>query len=188
MKSLRQLEGRSGVLSYGLYKLFKKQFKGPDKKAEENVSYHVSYHVWSRICTKFNKRIMNSIMEGYIFKLPYRLGSLGLIQQERKIRFNTDGSIRTDNLGVDWDKTLILWRKLYPEITKRSDYKQIKDKPIVFYTNEHTDGRVMRFYWKKKYSTLPNKSVYAFCPTQQHKTKLTEMIRRNPNKQYCEKF
>ena len=69
-----------------------------------------------------------------------------------------------------------------------TDYTLIKDKPLVFYTNEHTDGRVMRFYWKKKYSTLPNKSVYAFCPTQQHKTKLTEMIRRNPNKQYCEKF
>jgi len=184
MKSLRQLEGKSGVLSYGLYKLFKKQFKGPDKKCEENVSYHT----WSRICTKFNKRIMNGIMDGYIFKMPYRLGSLGLIQQKRRIKFNEDGTINTDNLGVDWDRTLILWRELYPDIKNRSDYKQIKNKPIVFYTNEHTDGRIMKFYWKKKFSTLLNKSVYSFCVTQQHKTKLKDMIRSNPNKQYCEKF
>jgi hypothetical protein len=184
MKSLRQLEGRSGVLSYGLYKIFKKQFKGPDKKCEENVSYYD----WARICTKFNKRIMNSIMEGYIFKMPFRLGSVGLVQSERKIKFNEDGTINTDNLGVDWNKTLILWKKIYPEVTLRSDYKLIKDKPLVFYTNEHTDGRIMKFHWKKKNTNLKNKSVYSFEITEQHKKKLHDLILMNPNKQYCTKF
>jgi hypothetical protein len=184
MKSFTQKEGKYGVLSFGLYKMFKEKFKGPDKRCESNVDYVT----WLRVCKKFNQRILNSLLQGYIFKFPYRLGSLGIIQTKKVIKFHEDGTLNTDHLGVDWDKTLILWRKLYPDCVKLKDYKQYKNKPMVYYTNEHTDGRILKFHWKKKNTNIKNKSVYAFGIASQYKRALVNLINNNPNVQFCEKF
>jgi hypothetical protein len=184
MRSFTQREGKSGVLSFGLYKMFKNQFKGPDKRCEANVSYVD----WLRICKKFNQRILNSLLQGYIFKMPYRLGSLGIVQTKKVLKFHDDGTLNTDNLGVNWDKTLSLWKELYPDCTDKSDYKKYKDKPMVYYTNEHTDGRIMKFHWKKKNTNIKNKSVYCFNIANQYKRALTQLINKNSNIQFCVKF
>ena len=184
MKSFTQKEGKSGVLSFGLYKMYKEIFKGPYRASECNVSYVQ----WLRICKKFNQRIIMGLLQGYIFKMPYRLGSLGVIQKKKTIKFNEDDSINTDNLVINWDKTMILWRKMYPDCVKPTDYKQYKNKPKVYHTNEHTDGRVMTFHWKKKNINIKNKSVYAFKIAPQYRKKLSEVIMANPNIQFCTKF
>jgi len=184
MKSFTQIEGKSGVLSYGLYRMYKEIFKGEFRNSEANVDYCT----WLRICKKFNQRILTSLLQGYVFKMPYRLGSLGIIQKKKKIKFNEDGSLDTDNLVVDWDKTMILWKKMYPDCVKRADYKQYRNKPMVYHTNEHTDGRVMSFHWKKKNMNMPNKTVYGLKIVNQYKIELSKLIMRNPNIQFCTKF
>lgn len=184
MKSFTQKEGKSGVLSFGLYKMYKSKFKGIDKKSDANVSYVQ----WLRICKKFNQRILNGLLQGYTFKMPYRLGILGIIQKVKRIKFNSDGKLNTDNLVVDWEKTKVLWRKLYPDCTNKSDYKKYRNKPMVYYTNEHTDGRVFQYHWKKRNTTLKNKSVYSFKIAYQYKKALSSLIFENPNIQYCVKF
>ena len=184
MKSFTQIEGKSGILSLGLYKMYKKHFKGPDRKCQANVPYVD----WLRICKKFNQRIMNSIIEGYIFKMPFHLGSIGIVEMKPRLKFKEDGTLNTDNLGVDWEKTLNLWKELYPEVKLRKEYKEIRNKPMVFYTNEHTDGRIVKFRWKKKGTNLINKSVYAFEVADRYKKELSNLLSYNPNKQYCVKF
>ena len=184
MKTFTQTEGTNGIISYGLYKMFKSRFKGIDKRCLANVGYLK----WLRICKKFNQRKMMSIFSGIVFKMPFRLGSLGLIQAKPQIKFDDEGNLITRNLRVDWNKTLILWRKMYPECETKSDYKGIKDKPKCYYTNEHTDGRVFHFHWKKKHSNVKNKSVYAFNVAKQYRQKLNTMIIKNSNIQFCTKF
>lgn len=184
MKSFTQEEGKNGVLSFGLYQMYKKIFKGAMRASECNVSYVQ----WLRICKKFNQRIMLSLLQGYIFKMPYRLGTLGIVQVKKKIKFKENGELNTDNLVINWDKTMIMWKQMYPDCIKRSDYKKYKNKPVVYHTNEHTDGRVMKFHWKKKNSNMKNKSVYSFKVVPEYKQALSRLIIGNPNVQFCTKF
>lgn len=179
-------EGKSGILSYGLYLMYRERFKNKiDKKCEANVSAVK----WQRVCKKFNLRKMESIIKGEVFTMPFRLGEIGIVEQEQKIEFDKDGKLITKHLGIDWGKTFILWGKLYPEChgDKRL-LKQIPNKPLVYYTNEHTDQRVFRFHWKKKNSNVKNKSAYAFVVAFQHKVALADYIKRNPSKQYFTKL
>jgi hypothetical protein len=184
MKSFTKREGNNGVLSYGLYQMYKQIFKGSMRASECNVSYVQ----WLRICKKFNQRVMAGILQGYVFKMPYRLGSIGVVQTKKKIRFKEDGTLDPRNLVINWEKTYILWKQLYPDCVKKSDYKKYKDKPLLYYTNEHTDGRVMKFHWKKKGSSMKNKSVYSFTPSFNITQELGKLIFNNPNIQYCTKF
>lgn len=184
MKSLTVEESKHGVLSYGLYKRFKKRFTKRDAACDANVGYQQ----WLRICKKFNKRKMNSIIDGIIFNMPFRLGSLGVVQYKRKIKFDKDGKLITRGLVPDWHRTYILWKKLYPECKTREDYKKIKNKEVVFMTNEHTDGRIFRFHWKKKYCNVKNKTAYELKIPPQYKKMLGAKIMKNPNIQYCTKF
>lgn len=184
MRSFTKKEGENGILSFGLYQMYKRIFTSPYRASECNVSYVT----WLRICKKFNQRILMGLLKGYIFKMPYRLGSLGIIQRKKIIKFNEDNSLNTDNLVVNWDKTITLWKELYPDCINRSEYKKYKNKPLVYYTNEHTDGRVMTFHWKKKNNNMKNKSVYAFKIAPQYKKALNKLIMEDPNIQFCVKF
>lgn len=184
MKSLTQTEGVSGVLSYGLYKLYRKRFTKRDTSCDANVQYVQ----WLRICKKFNHMKMDSILNGHIFNMPFRLGSLGIIQYKRRINFDKNGKLLTKGLVPDWHKTYVLWKKLYPECKTQQDYKKVPHKKVVYRTNEHTDGRIFRFHWKKKYCNVKNISAYQFVIGKQYKKKLASIIFNNPNIQYCEKF
>jgi len=184
MRSFTKEESDNCILSYGLYKMYKKRFSGYGRDYDANVGWSQ----WLRICKMFNHMKMQSIIDGHIFKLPYRLGSLGIVQFKRKIRFDSDGNLMTNKLTVDWDKTLKLWKVLYPQCETREDYKKIRNKQLVFNTNEHTDGRTFRFHWKKKYSNVPNISAYEMVIATQYKDALGRKIRENNNIQYCTKF
>ena len=184
MSSLTQPEGVSGVLSYGLYKIYRRRFTRKDYKNDANVQYQQ----WLRICKKFNHLKMLSILNGQIFNMPFRLGALGIVQYKRKIHFDKSGKLYTKGLVPDWNKTYILWKKLYPECEKREDYKKVEHKKMVYMTNEHTDGRIFRFHWKKKYCNIKNISAYELVIPPQYKKALSQIIFSNPNVQYCEKF
>ena len=208
MKSLTKREGKRGILSYGLYMMYKDHFryslkdhdgersitncgqstingfKYIDKKSEANVPYHI----WLRICKKFNHLKMLSILSGIVFKLPRCLGSIGIIQLKKKIGFDRNGNLKRRHLSIDWNATLILWRKIYPECVTRNDYKKIKDKPLCYFTNEITDGRIFTFIWKRKYANIRNLSAYTFRIAKLYRYALRDIILKNPNIQFCTKF
>lgn len=179
-------EGKFGILSYGLYRMFKQRFNNRiDKKCEANVNYVD----WLRICKKFNLAIMEKIIEGFVFTMPYRLGEVGIVEHVKKIEFDENGDVDTSKLSIDWHATIKLWNRLYPENKNNvKNHKKIKNKPLVYFTNEHTDYRVFRFHWKKRNSNIKNKSAYAMVIPPQHKLALARHIKSNPNVQYCTKF
>ena len=162
MSSLTQEEGTSGLLSLALYNMYRKRFTRKDSKCDARVWYEQ----WLRICKKFNTMKMHSIIRGHIFNMPFRLGSIGIVQFKKRIKFDENGKLITKGMVPDWEKTYKLWRELYPECVIRSDFKKVKGKQVVFRTNEHTDGRVFRFHWKKKYCNIKNISAYELIVTQ----------------------
>jgi hypothetical protein len=164
--------------------MYRKQYPREEWKENEVVNFWT----WQRITKKFNERKMESVIKGHIFNMPYRLGSLGIVQFKRKIKFNSDGSLNTNGLVPHWPKTYAMWRKLYPECETKEDYKNIKGKKVIFITNEHTDGRIFKFHWKKKYINIRNISAYELNIAQRYKRALARLIMENNNIQYCTKF
>lgn len=183
MKSLTQIEGKSGVLSYGLYQMFRERFESMDCNSELNVYYPT----WLRICKKFNERKMQSIISGHIFNMPFRLGSIGIVQFKRRIKFDENGNLITKGFAINWDKTIKMWRQQYGDMPLK-EYGKIRGKKVVFITNEHTDGRMFRFHWKKKYAVVKNISAYELKIPQHYKDDLCKLILAKPNVQYCTKF
>ena len=120
--------------------------------------------------------------------MPFRLGRIGIIEFKRKIKFNEDGTLSTKGLIVDWNKTLQLWAKIYPECKTIDDYKKVKGKQVVYMTNEHTDGRIFKFHWNRRGSIIRNITAYKFVVPRQHKEKLSRKVFANPNIQYCKEF
>jgi len=184
MKTFTQKTGKSGVLSYGLYNMYMQRFNKDDKGCDARVDYIT----WLRICKKFNTRKFESIVKGHVFAMPFRLGSLGIKQYKKKINFDSDGKLLIRGLITDWDKTKKLWKELYPECKTNKDYKNIEHKKIVYMTNEHTDGRVFKFHWKKKFCNIKNISAYELVIPSQLRVSFARYIRDNSNKQYCTKF
>lgn len=183
MKSLTQPTGKSGVLSYGLYLMYRKRFTKRDKNSDANVPYHI----WLRICKSFNQQKMASIQRGHIFTMPFRLGKLGIVQFKRKIHFDDNGVLITRGFVPDWPKTMALWDRIYPNTTAE-ERKLIHNKQLVFHTNEHTDGVIFRMHWKKKYAIVKNISAYEILIPPHCRRDHYKYVMKNPNIQYCTKF
>lgn len=123
------------------------------KDISKSSKYYQSYKIFRDICEDFNKELSNEILEGYFFKMPYRLGTLRI--KKRKIDIN--------NLKPDFG----LFNKSN-EIYKNK------------HLNEHSNNYYVRYYWTKRTETLiKNKSIYSFIPTRANKRELAKRIKEN---------
>lgn len=123
----------------------------------------ISREMYTGICQDFNKALSNKIItESFEYKIPYGLGHLRIKSSQQKIRIK-DGKIQTCKMAIDWNSTKKLWREMYPGKTSQ-ELKEIPNKKILVHTNEHTDGKIMRWYWDRRISNFKNQTVYKFKP------------------------
>lgn len=132
-----------------------------DKKSKGET--FLDKNMYITLCHEFNKRISNKIIkESFEFKIPHGLGYLRIKTMKLKYRFK-DGKLNAIKSCPNWYETRKLWSRLYPDKTWE-EIKEIPDKKILVHTNEHTDGKVMRWYWDKRLSNFTNQTVYSFDP------------------------
>ena len=178
-------KGKSGVLIYGLYMYYKESLKmkgNLDKKSDFNVPFLDFYNVIG----KFNTKVKDAmIYNSWVFKMPYRLGTLYIKKMKMNFKLNQDGSIDKRGLVPDWPKTLKLWEKLYPGLSKQ-ELKKIPNKKLVFYMNEHTFGYKFIIHWQKKYCNIPNNGPYEFIFAKGNRRELACVLKSNPNITYYE--
>lgn len=157
----------------GGYKFFK------EKYGRNNISDNE----YSKICQEFNQRLSDRIIkESFKFLLPGRLGSLYIRRKAIPFKIK-DGKLDTTKLHVDWKATWEYWNKKYPNVSKK-DIKDIKNKKLVFFTNEHTDGDFMEWFWDKYSMNVKNNQSYKFKCVKANRLKLANWIRseeRNNN-------
>ena len=147
---------RKVKITGGLYNSYTKYKK-------ENSHKKIDRNTYCKICHQFNKIVSNKIItESFEFKIPFGLGYLRVKATKPNLKIK-DGKLLTYKMAIDWNSTWNLWNKLYPNKT-REEIKKIPDKKLIVHTNEHTDGRVMRWYWDKRISTFRNQTVYLFRP------------------------
>lgn len=136
----------------------------------------LSHDQFKKVSYEFLKRVANLILEeGFEYKIPHRMGYLRIKATKIKYKIK-DGRIMPKKGIIDWGECRKLWYELYPGLTLK-EIKLIKDKPLVFYTNEHTNGEVYRWYWDKHVCTTPNHSVYTFEPVKQNRLKLKNIVK-----------
>jgi len=115
------------------------------------------------ICYAFLIELSKKIIkESFEYKVPTGLGYLRVKKGKLKFKIK-EGKLRPSRKIIDWGNTMKIWKKQYPGRTLM-EYKDIKNKPLVMYTNEHTNGEVMRWYWDKRLCHFINQSAYSFTP------------------------
>lgn len=136
---------------------------------------YLSEKEYRAICYAFLIELSKKIIkESFEYKIPASLGYLRIRKGKLKFQIK-DGRLKPSKKIIDWGNTRKVWYKKYPGLTL-TQIKEIPDKPLVLYTNEHTNGEVMRWYWNKETCRVKNKTVYLFKPTKTNRKNLKKWI------------
>lgn len=117
------------------------------------------------IAGAYTKFLINKIIEGDEISLPARLGTLCIVGNKRKLRFDEDGK---PLLPPDWGKTKKFWES--NPAAKEAGKK-------VYCTNEETDGVVYKYHWSKNRVPIENKTLYALRMTRDNKRAVNKAIK-----------
>lgn len=102
------------------------------------------------ILKSINNRISDKILEGYSFKMPFRMGILSITRKKEFVGIK-DGKAIT-NRPIDYKSTIELWN---------SNPEAKEQKKLVRFLNKHTNGWIYKITYNKHYATYTNKTVYA---------------------------
>jgi len=135
----------------------------------------ISRSKFSKIIKKFNSFVSDQIIyDSFEFKFPARLGHLRIRKRLVKPKM-VDGKFFLNHMGVNYKKTLELWKKEYPGKSMK-ELKSIKNKPLVMHNNKHSDGYKFKWYWNKSTCNIKNHSAYKFRPTRSNTRALAAAI------------
>lgn len=132
-----------------------------------------------KVLTELNTELLKLVVyEGYDLYMGSRLGSIRIRKFNNSLRLDKNGEI-ANKLKVDWHKTRKKWEELYPKKSPE-EIKKIKDKPLVYHLNEHTDNYVFKWYWDKVTCNIPNQSAYFFEPIRPFKREAAQAWKTIP--------
>lgn len=142
---MRVAVGEQGL--HEVYELYKKKVKKP-----------VEFTVFKAICTLHNKLVMQKVMEGVNFRVPFRLGFIRV------------------------KKTKMTFSKL------KFDYGEFNKTGIKsFFLNDHSDGFKAKLLWEKSKCIVKGKRPYCFQPTREWKRTLAAVMKTDGgHKQFME--
>lgn len=148
------------------YKAFKLKYTETDliRKRYVDICYAVN--------TKISEKLVTDSMQ---FKIPFRLGTLSITKNKLKIKIK-DNKVQTNKLKVDYGATWKYWNEIYPGKT-RNEIKEIPNKVVIYYTNDHTNGYIMKWRWIKRGAKAVNIKAYSFKPTKYNRLFLAKHIK-----------
>lgn len=122
----------------------------------------LEYPDFRKVYEKYIKNVMYHIIEKSAdYRMPGRLGDIGIRKKKIKMFINDDGELEYRNRKPNWGDTLKLWEKKYGTLDKE-ELKKIKNKPIVYFDNEHTNGYTFFIAWDKRTCNAKHQSKYIF--------------------------
>lgn len=132
------------------------------KDIKLDSKYNITWKQYKQILKEFNTQIMSAIIDdGYIFKLPYRIGIIRIRKRQNNL----------NRLKLDFS-------------TYNTSDQEIKNK----YLNDHTDNWYVRFYWAKRECIVKNKTIYSFIPTRDNKRYMSRLLKTEGMKQMNKYF
>jgi hypothetical protein len=126
--------------------------------------------LFKNICQDFNIHIMNHIIYDHgTFDMGSNLSTINILRIKRN----------HNKPQVNWNESNKLKQQLLDEGKELYDPETGEGEEWLVY---HTDPWYCRFYWKKFYAKVKNKSAYSFRATRGkkgNKTKLKDFLRAN---------
>jgi len=178
-------KGKTGIVVYGLYHHYRKQLqmKGYLDKGSD---FNVSFKQYCEVLRLFNKKAKDALIyDSWVFRLPYRLGTIYIRRKKIRIQLDAHGELYKSKLNPDWPRTKKLWKDMYPDLSS-AEIKKIPNKKVVYITNEHTSGYRYYIHWQKKYCNVPGHRPYEFVFARDNKRELAKLLKTNPNIMYYE--
>lgn len=137
-----------------------------------------------------DKKEYNAFLKELLVNFSEAIVELGLelkIPKVGKLRiksnplhfFKKDGQ-RAKSLRPDWERTWEYWHKKYEGLT-RQEITEIKNKPIIFHENDHTQNEFYEHYWDKITTILKFKSFYNFKASRQYSRLIAKVV-KDPNR------
>lgn len=129
----------------------------------------------------FVSELLKEYSEAIVKKnLELKFGKLGYIRvQARNLHFfNKEGKL-SKSLKPDWKKTWESWEKKYPNIS-RDEITKIKNKKVIYFENDHTNGEFYLHLWDNITSLVKFKSFYKFKAARKYGRMITEEVNKKP--------
>lgn len=148
----------------------------------------IDVHLHKAILSEFNDFIATSIINGREIKLAYGIGKLYVSKHIPKSRLKLVGDdLMIVGKYIDFGATRKLRREINPTWTD-DDWKSLpkKDRPVVTYSNEHTEGYRYVIQWDKNYAVHRNSSVWAFRAVRGFKRNLAARLKEDNKPTYYE--
>ncbi len=131
----------------------------------------ISKSEFTTILKDYFDNIMELLMlKGIEFTMPKRLGSIRVVQYRSKIRLHKDGRLDKRKLRPDWGRCRKIWKEMYPD-KSWEEIKEIKNKPVIFHENKHTEGLNYKWHWDRSTCWVTNYTAYRLdiCRTNDRK-------------------
>jgi len=132
---------------YKCYNIYKKESDNP-----------VDYKTYKSFYKDLFDNFYDELVKGKRIQLPCNFGGMLIAKKRPSIYELEDGRVSTIAYRPDWKATKELWKTKYPG-RELHELKEIKNKPIIFYKNEHTDGYRMYLFLDRKKAKVRGKSL-----------------------------
>jgi len=122
----------------------------------------------------FHAFAMSMIKEATTIKLT-RLGDFRIRGFKPKY-LNAAGELKAKILRPDWKKTKEYWAVKYGGLSA-VELKKIKNKPIIYHMNEHSNGYSYETIWNKQTVAVKGKSCYYFKAARKYDRERARLIK-----------
>lgn len=148
MTQQNQIQKRTKGKNNTAYKLID-MYKTYLKDNPKGSDFYVDKNTYFKLNKILFEKMMNNVLiEGKEVKIPYNLGSLSVIKVKTPL----------NRLKPDYDLSN-------------------KEGMIIYQLNDHSNGYIFRFRWKKMSAIFINKRYYSFIPTRSRKRELARLIK-----------
>ncbi len=140
--------------AYKYYKKTTKPIYFDSKFSKSNNHLILDKKTYMSLNKEALKLFKDKILSGDIVNLPNRLGNLSVVKSKQHL----ENLIRKNKCALDWINS-----------------KKYKKKIVNF--NDHTDGYIYRFVWRKSNANAKNVYEYKFIPCRALKRELARYIK-----------
>lgn len=121
------------------------------KDKDKDSIYDVDYKTYVYIVETYYKALVEYVLNGGVYKLPFKMGNLLIVKYRPRKRTAT-------NTPIDWFNT-------------------VKYGKLIRHTNDHSNYFKFLINWDKKSCRVINKTLYRFVPTRDFKRTLATKIK-----------
>jgi hypothetical protein len=136
-------------------------------KVHKDSEFYMRRTMYSDILREFNTAIADCLLyEAFEFILPCNLGKISIRKKKPEVTVDDNGNI-INRLPVDRKATHELWEE---------DPQAKADKKYIYHLNEHSNGYIATFYYRKKNAKFVGKGRYNVRPTRTIKRTLNKIM------------